>query len=926
MWPTDKRPIDVPHKKSALGLLAGLGIGVVIGLLRAIFRTNSKHSKSPHEPSHKPHSKSEGSLTGIASQGGDFSETREDSAGCNLEPTPSLSVEPRLVLLPELQTLLTHADASPGDSAAEIELQQESSAGLPETSDSRPESVLLTQLAWEIPWTSKPPSNPEAEHESQQKPRHVLEIAASQLHSDTLQKSVVASSGESITIAEAELIDDQLKAIDITPNSSLSYDRPENDNSIEIESDRSHEVDSTYNRTVEKSSTRSLIHRPKPAESSQEYISSVASCLPSEYLRWNRWIFEQALSPTRTNQDVYLSITPTILAGIASNYTESPPSPQGAEEGFATAVATAYGSIIARDSRLRELRTCDPEGVPLCLAFLAISVLAAYRMQSDEEASGGAYYLRLAELLACEMVAGHPRGFDPDVFESLWIFVQRWLADKTGDRLAMPSLEGGIRRFVGLPLTHVPLRRLDIEKLPAFFVWAGYTPGVRVPAAKLLFDLERWVRSYAVFSSAGISAVMGERRHAVLVQIGHELGAWDGSITESSGRRSASVGLLLDIVRYRPDLFYLPRRPVGFPVHFDDGAHVFDAGDDGWYEPLRVPVDDGPELSDGFEWTSEDSVSFRRSPASIVPLGPSPDYTGFLSRSNLLCGTACAVLCQEAIIQKAADYLRASTGRHCTPVSDPHLPAGWRLFANIKPENRVDIPDGLEALALASDVDIICVGGLRLGRRNEWLVGAPPRIIVTGLEKNEVAKLDGQVVGIGEDGVLQVNGHLLDPRVHVIDAGGLQRKIEIVEPRIGCRTRLDHVHPNAHYLTLPAGRWYLVGPVPGQTSGPIECPRPGRICNADFDPVWAISFGAGPGANVIAIQRDPLPPGPITYVEATSRPRLRQWAYIIYSASIRRPKFVSLLPNSDNRSIVAIWKMYMRSARQIKRQEGRRRQ
>jgi hypothetical protein len=911
MWSADKRRTDIPNKKSAFCFLAGIGIGVVIGVWRAIFRTNPKQLEPSRGLSHKRHSKSDSVLTGMASERDGFREVREDGAGCNIEPSPSFSVEPQVGVLRELQTSVPHAEVSPGDSAGEIVLQGEPAARLPDTADSTPEGVQIHLASVgdssDLQALRVLPSNPETER----------------LHWDTPEEAVVAFGEASIAVAQEESIGDQLKAPDITPDISLPYDHKESDSAIDVESDRPHEVDSTSNRAVEKPSTRPVIHRPKPAESTQEYVSSVASLLPSEYLRWNRWIFEQALAPTRKNQDVYLSITPTILAGIASNYTESPPSPQDAERAFVSAVAAAYGSIIARDGRLRELRACDAEGLPLCLAFLAISVLAAYRMQSDEEASGAAYYLRLAELLACEMVAGHPRGFDPDVFESLWIFVQRWLADKSGDRLAMPSPEGGIRRFVGLPLTHVPLRRLDIEKLSAFFVWAGYTHGVRVPETKLLFDLERWVRSYAVFSSAGVSAVMGERRRAVLVQIGHELGAWDGSVTESSGRRSASVGLMLDIVRYRPDLFYLPRRPVGFPVHFDDGVHVFDAGDDGWYEPLRVPVVDGLELSDGFEWRSEDSVSFRRPPASIVPLGPSPDYTGFLSRSNLLRGTGCAVLCQEAVVQKAADYLRATTGRQCTPVSDPHLPARWRLFANIKPEHRVDIPDGLEALTLASDVDIICVGGLRLGRRSEWLVGAPPKIIVTGLDKNEVAKLDGQVVRIDEDGVLQVNGHLLDPRVHVIDAGGLQRKIEIVEPRIGCRTRLNDLDPDAHYLTLPAGQWYLVGPVPGQATGPIECLRPGRICNTDFDPVWAISFGAGPGANVIAIQRDPQPPRPITDVKVISPPHLQRWADIIYSASIRRPKFVSLLPNSDSRPIEAVWKMYMRSARQIKRQKRR---
>ena len=208
--------------------------------------------------------------------------------------------------------------------------------------------------------------------------------------------------------------------------------------------------------TRERSPIRPTINRPKPAESSQVYASAVLSHLPPEYLRWNRWIAEFSVTGVRRDDDVYISFTPTILTSIAEDFGDSSADPANAESDFVAVVGEAYRRIISQDGRLRVLRAIDREGTPLCLAFLAASVLAAYRMQSDEEVSGGAYYFRLAELLGCDMVAGHPRGFDSAVFESLWIFLEKWLADGRGAQLAMPNPETGVRRFVALPLTVRP--------------------------------------------------------------------------------------------------------------------------------------------------------------------------------------------------------------------------------------------------------------------------------------------------------------------------------------------------------------------------------------------------------------------------------------------------------------------------------------
>jgi hypothetical protein len=930
---SDGKGAKETNKTSLFRFLAGFRVGAVLGWLRALIGGNPLYQDQRPLMSDKNHSKSEADLNAIPPEPGNVQITDENVVGLNpVLSSPSTSDN---IVPPEPSSA---NELSHNGNAVQNEPPQESRHNLtlaaPQMLDGIPEVSPIVAPADPVSVRSIPSASDHSVDLEPSSTNEHISDCETELQDGPLSESHHRSAKvpfqpteiphPSTTAASEMVVAIRDGLVDRPSTNPSDFDftdsresRDRNDTTVDAsDSSQFHESENT--QPAQGPPAQSVPHRPRPPESAYEYAGSVSAYLSPEYLRWNRWIAERIFAPTRKNEQVYLSVTPNILAGIAADYRGFPASPLDVEREFAAAISVAYASTIIQNDRLRVLRRLDAEGLPLCLAFLGISVLAAYRMQSDEETSGGAYYFRLAEILSCEMVTGHPRGFDPVVFESLWIFVQSWLANKTGAHLVMPSPE--VRRFVALPLTHVPLRRLDIEKLPTFFAWAGYAPSERVSETKLLSDLERWVRSYALLSASGTSAVMDDRRHAVLAQVMHELCAWDGSVTESGGRRCASVQLMLDIVRQRPDLFYLPRRPDGFPALFDDGLHVLEAADDGFYAPIQLSVDSGSELSDGFEWRGAGNVSLRRGPAALIALGPSSDYTGFLSRPNLLRGTVCAVMCAEQLVPTTADYLGASMGRTCSPISYPGLPRGWRLFLNVRPTRKIDAPAGLDGLNLASDVDIICTGGLRLGRRREWLSGAPPQIMVTGLEQDEIVKIDGEVVHASEDGAIQINGHLMVPGIHIIDAGNVQRTIEIVEPRISSPRPLSGFNRQAHHVTLPAGQWYVIGASLDQATGRIESVRPGKICKVNFDPVWAISVGGGPGARVICIPLIPVPPVlPADRKLAPTR-YLRHWVATIYEAAIRRPKFASLLPNADLTMIDDVWKEYADLARRIKRQ------
>jgi hypothetical protein len=868
MKPSDKTEITSPKWRSLFGLLVGFGIGAVISRLGALF-----FRKQPTA-----------AKVSVQSAPAAFFELESTASGSTVEPSET------------------------GPPSAEPLPCSASQSNEPEDLESHPERESVSEggdaalvepdgLQHEIPNGVTSSTNLETSGEG-----------------DAALSSTPASEG-----------------FDVNDQVFASPDHlPSPFDSQQVEEWRNNEAAHRPTAVARVPDAATLIHeksprpptapRARPIESSAEYKRHVASLLPATYLEWNQWIVKHILASARRDQSIYLSITPTVLSGIASSESDSSPSAQDAEVQFALNAKEVQASIAAQEGRLRILRSFDEEGLPLCAAYLAMSVLAAYRMQSDEEVSGGAYYYRLADLLGCDMVGGYPYSFDPTVFESLWLFLQTWLAERTGAHLAMPGQENSARRFVALPLTHVPLRRLDIEKLPVFFGWAGYNAGARVAEARLLSDLQQWARSYAALSTAGASALADERRLAVVSQVAQELAVWDGTAAEYGGRRNASVEIMLDIVRYRPDLFYLPRRPEGFPAYFDDGVHVLNAGDDRWYEPLSLLADAGPELSHGFEWrsTAASLLGFRRPPSAVIALAPSPDSTGFLSRSSLPRGASCAVLCQSSLAGVAGDYLSATAGRTCTPIMHSNVPLGWTLFTNVKPDRYVEVPNGLDALALDSQVNIICSGGLRLGRRAEWLAGSPPKIVVTGVGDGDVVTLDEELMSLGEDGSLLVDGKLSEPGVHYVRAGGVRRTVEIVRPRIG-RAAFQPPIRNRKYVALPPGQWALIGADPGSATGVVANGRPGGICSADFDPVWAISVGAGPGATVMSLTKEPPPPLRELRPKTKVGGRVQQWAALIYSAAVRRPALRSLSGPADDRA-KSVWRDYVRAVKQMKRQ------
>lgn len=671
---------------------------------------------------------------------------------------------------------------------------------------------------------------------------------------------------------------------------------------------------------------------PEPIDISEYNGPGVAS-LPDYYLSWNRILLERFLS-VAANGDILLSTTPRALAAALFDGEDERVSPAEAEKRFADAVAAAYKvGVVGSPARLKVFRrlVCSG-GIPICVAFLALSVLAAHKMHMDEATWSSDYYSRLAELLGVgEGANGQPVGFRTDEFESLWLFLADWISKKTGCSLVLPP-GNAQKRFIAYPLVHVPLRQLDLEKLPGFFDWAGYSSENLPSTERLEDDLRRWDQSYGSFSNAGQKALNDSRVGAVLTQVRSELRAWDGVVSDSTGIRYSQVEILLETIGRRSNLALLAPRREGFPETFSCGDIQLSGGDS-WYDPLPLKPGDGSLLLEGFSWPSEDRPGcvLRRAPGLVFVLAPHAEYSGLVSRTGLPKDITSAVLCYDSLLGAVDSYLASICQTVPRHFHDGSLPDGWFLFLGVRAIRRAEsMPQELRALEVATEVNVIPCGGLRMGARWAWLEGAAPRLLIEGHDGQTVSVNDVPA-DLDEDGYIKSGEAFANAGEYIVKVGSFERKLRILEPRLRPSAApvfpLDGTKTAQHSVIVDAGRWNLIGSFPGDIET-IEAKGLGSsLIFCDFEPVWAVKLSARKnGMRLIELVRKPVEIN-VTEVLKTraqairrikNRAAARRWAYAIRAANCLQPDVERGSENQDKEPGKS-WDEYVRIAKVIRR-------
>lgn len=646
--------------------------------------------------------------------------------------------------------------------------------------------------------------------------------------------------------------------------------------------------------------------------------NSAAAQTQNLYQSWNRALADYLIKSSAYGEECYLVTTPATIAAAWADSSGETLSAQQATDSFSAAVAATYNNeVIKCKGDLSQLRWREMgDSLPRSVAFLALSVLAAYKMHTDEERSATAYYPRLVELLQCKSQNSNskPLGFDTEQYCELWTIVKDWLWQRHRRKLIIPHTESTARSIILIPITHAPLRQIDLERLTKFFSTAGYKPGDRIARDQLAYDLERC----NLLTPTGQEA-FATKRQAVLTQVIQEMESWDGEEKElDTGQRSSVVYINLDIER-RPRLSYVARRPAGFPdvLVSNEGDYRFESGYEGWYEPLTIEEGEGQKLRKGFTWhdTRNSKLTLRWPGAEIIVFGPSNHDAGFDSQYGLHYEENSAVLCYFTKADEVRDYLRSITRQPFKEVVKG-IPDGWTLFKDIRPARWLQPPAGLEMLAVNSEVNVTVQGGLRIGRRNIWLMGAAPQVLISGLDGDSQpnVSINAQPVALGIDN--RVNPALFaKPGHYDIQAGSTLLKVQIVEPGIGpSRATLGGEVDRAGYYSvpLPTGTWTLLGANPCEACTHNIAAQQGGVVGAPFRSVWAVQAEGEGKIKVIALMDKPLPAAETDHWSAplANRAACTLWASTIGRAFSVGFDLLGLSPTWYGSGIGTIWQGY----------------
>ncbi|MBA3672748.1 MAG: hypothetical protein H0W68_12105 [Gemmatimonadaceae bacterium] len=179
--------------------------------------------------------------------------------------------------------------------------------------------------------------------------------------------------------------------------------------------------------------------------------------IPDPYRNWNRVLLDELFPVGRFGTQVYLSIHGGLLDDLGTRQG------LGDRSGFVRAVLelSPPGRFFAELSFLWEIWDDTRRGPPPFVAGLALAVLAAGDMETDESATQANYYVRLNTLL------GTPGRDRPDRFEStvdLWRSLRTWLSKTRRGELMVRGLEGA-RPYVEAVSSQSLVRSCDLPAL-----------------------------------------------------------------------------------------------------------------------------------------------------------------------------------------------------------------------------------------------------------------------------------------------------------------------------------------------------------------------------------------------------------------------------------------------------------------------------
>jgi hypothetical protein len=194
-------------------------------------------------------------------------------------------------------------------------------------------------------------------------------------------------------------------------------------------------------------------------------------------------------------------------------------------------------------------------GPPPTLPVLAVSVLAATRMQRDRRAAQHNYYVRLAEALIPVGTAAEQNALRTELrtnafkkVAEMWQALDGWLRESPDAPGLSTIREHPELTRIGYPLSQALMRRSDRALLTEFFA-ALHLGQSAVPAPSALVEYLRVWASRPRGLSPALNAALDDDAMVALLEplLGGLAASWDGDVITVEGSRRVEFRVCLDL-------------------------------------------------------------------------------------------------------------------------------------------------------------------------------------------------------------------------------------------------------------------------------------------------------------------------------------------------------------------------------------------
>lgn len=475
----------------------------------------------------------------------------------------------------------------------------------------------------------------------------------------------------------------------------------------------------------------------------------------ASYLEWNEAIAEYFGYGLTPGDSYYLSVDEDALIEIGTYHLGESSLPNAVRD-FEMAVqeeCVAYGRVT-----LPATTPQHPHGAPRCLAFLGAMVLAAHRMAPEDDIAEINYFTRLREILGLTGERGRPLGLSapgaPE--ESLWIAFNTWILHSGWQPSADRGPEGPLK-FTNYPLSQSLLRTGDVEKLKRDFRNAESDLGRDSDRERVSAWFFNRATDFSTHHIRKLARQATTDRYESIADAVYNVYAsidWNRLVTDGAkldgwrGPHRLLAGLYREFDPIFGAISYhlLPRRQhketrADLSVVRNGKSEPLHREQDGQFRPMWPVHPDGGET---YLVTGDPRITDLYLPTRrfwILTRDRYDDASGtFASRGAPRLGETFLLLCREEC-QEQLHVLKDEglLDWNGDPVEVPGYP-DWMEFRECMALSAnwdgiiPQMPELFDELRPHSRASISLQGGLKTGRRNTWIEGYLPNLLITSFD------------------------------------------------------------------------------------------------------------------------------------------------------------------------------------------------